>query len=55
MKILSDPEKVPYLDAEGNPHTAMRVAVDVDSASAFFNYIETLEGIAKKALGCVVR
>jgi hypothetical protein len=52
---LSEPEKMSYLDSDGQAKVGMRITVDVDSAAAFFNYIENLEEIAKKALGCRTR
>lgn len=52
---LADPERLAYMGRDGEAHSAMRLTVDAESAAAFFNYVESLEKIAKRALGCVVR
>jgi hypothetical protein len=48
---LHEPERVPYLE-DSEARVGMRITVDAESAAAFFNYVEALERVAKRALGC---
>ncbi len=52
---LADPERLAYLDENHEPRDGMRITVDAASIKAFFGYVESLEAIAQKALGCLAR
>ncbi len=53
---LAEPEKFAYIDPDnGEARVGMRISADAESVSRLFAYVESLEKIAKKSLGCVVR
>lgn len=50
-----EPEQVDFADSEGNVETGMQITVDPATMVKFFEYVESLEKVAREAKTCIRR
>ncbi len=52
---VAEPERFAYLDNDGEPRAGLKLSVDVQKMAAFLGYVDALQAIAERALGCLRR